>query len=200
MFRKFIASKFKKPTGLFGVFASNVMIKGNKRKYDQIVEDLGIQPHDKLFEIGYGPGTGINAIAALYPTCTIHGMDFSPLMYKRAGKYNKHYIENGRLLLQYGDFLKVPVIGNDYDKIFCLNVIYFWNDLKEPFEKVRFLLKNGGSFHIYMTDKKFLIEKKAPDSVFNKYDIVQVMENLKTAGFTNVEYHIENGYYIKATK
>ncbi len=200
MFRKFIASKFKKPTGLFGIFASNIMIKGNKSKYDHLIKDLDIQPHDKLLEIGYGPGTGINTIAALYPTCTIHGIDFSPLMYKRASKYNKQYIDNGRLQLQYGDFLKVSVIGNNYDKIFCLNVVYFWNELKEPFEKLRSLLKTGGSFYIYMVDKKVLIEKKSPDSVFNKYDIEQVVEALKMAGFTNVGYHMEKGYFIKAKK
>lgn len=82
-------------------------------------------------------------------------------MYKRAIKYNKQYINEDRMQLQYGDFLKIPTISAGYDKIFCLNVIYFWNDLKEPFKKVSSLLKNGGAFHIYMADEETLTAKKS---------------------------------------
>ncbi len=42
--------------------------------------------------------------------------------------------------------------------------------------------------------------KKAPDSVFNKYSIEQVVEALKSVGFGNVEHFSEKGYYIKAKK
>ncbi len=198
MFKKFIALQFKKPTGLFGVFSSNVMIKGNKNKYDRLIKDLALQPHDRLLEIGYGPGIGIGTIADTCGTCTIHGIDFSPLMYKRASKYNKPHIDKGMMELQYGDFLKMSHINNDYDKIFCLNVVYFWNELKEPFEKVLSLLKKGGAFHIFMADRSML--EKAPDSVFNKYSIQQIVETLKLAGFTEVENYFEKGFYIKAKK
>jgi cyclopropane fatty-acyl-phospholipid synthase-like methyltransferase len=104
MFKKFIAMQFKKPSGLFGMFSSNVMIKGNKAKYESIIKYLDLQPGDKLLEIGYGPGVGINMIAKACTSCTIHGIDFSNLMYRRASKYNKQYIENSTMLLQYGDF------------------------------------------------------------------------------------------------
>ena len=200
MIQKFIASQFKKPTGLFGIFTSNMMVKNNQKNYDKIINDLDLQANDKLLEIGYGPRIGIQMIAELCPDCTIHGIDFSKLMYKRASKYNKPFIDNGRVQLQYGDFLKSPVLDNNYDKVFCLNVVYFWDELNNPFEKVLSLLKKGGAFHIYMADKNTLIEKKAPDSVFNKYSIEQVKETLKATGFENVEHHVEKGLYIKAKK
>lgn len=145
-------------------------------------------------------GTGIHAIAEMYPNCTIHGIDFSVLMYKRASRFNKSLIDEGKVLLQHGDFLKMPVPNNDYDKIFCLNVTYFWNELREPFAKVLSLLKQGGSFHIYMTDKDTLVKMKAPDSVFNKYSIDEVEEALKSVGFKDIGHHSEKGYYIKAKK
>jgi ubiquinone/menaquinone biosynthesis C-methylase UbiE len=198
MFKKIIALQFKKPTGLFGIFSSNVMIKGNKNKYERLIKDLDIQPHDKLLEIGYGPGIGIGTIADICGTCTIHGIDFSTLMYKRASKYNKPHIDKGRMVLQFGDFLKLSADNNDYDKIFCLNVVYFWDDLKEPFKKVLSLLKKGGAFHIFMADKSML--ERAPDSVFNKYTIEQVVDALKTAGFAEVENYFEKGFYIMAKK
>jgi len=200
MFQKFIASQFKKPTGLVGIWASNLMVKNNKSNYDKLIEDLDLQPHEKLLEIGYGPGTGINTIAQKCPTCIIHGIDFSSLMYKRASKYNKTYIEKGTMMLQYGDFLKMAAADHDYDKVFCLNVVYFWNELRQPFGKVYSLLKKGCSFHIYMADKNELIKKRAPDSVFNKYSIEEVVEALKSSGFENVEHYSEKGHYIRAMK
>ncbi len=136
-------------------------------------------------------------IAQTCTSCTIHGIDFSRLMYNRAKKYNKQYIP-GKVQLQYGDFLKMPGDSNSYDKVFCLNVVYFWSELNEPFKKILSLLKKGGSFYIYMADKDAL--KTAPDSVFNKYSIEQVVESLKSARFSQVENYFDKGYYIKAKK
>jgi len=198
MFKNFIAAQFKKPSGLFGIFSSNVMIKGNKANYEKILKELDLQPGDKLLEIGYGPGVGVNMIAKACSTCIIHGIDFSSLMYRRARKYNKKYLDDNRMSLQNGDFLMTPLAKNEYDKIFCLNVVYFWNDLYEPFKKVFSLLKPGGGFYIYMAHRDVL--KRAPDKIFNKYSIEQVVEALKTAGFTDVAYYSEKGYYIKAIR
>ncbi|MEP6617447.1 MAG: class I SAM-dependent methyltransferase [Ginsengibacter sp.] len=198
MFNRFIASQFKKPSGLFGIFSSNIMIKGNKDKYVKIIKDLDIQPGEKLLEIGYGPGVGLNMIAQKCPSCTIHGIDFSKLMYKKASKYNILFTDRGNMLLQYGDFLNTSINSNNYDKIFCLNVIYFWNDLKEPFRKVLSLLKPAGTFYIFMADSASL--KKAPDDVFNKYSIEQLVESLKSSGFSEVFQYFDKGYYIKAKK
>lgn len=200
MLRKFIASQFKKPSILFGRFASNIMIKNNQKNYDRLIKELDTHPHEKLLEIGYGPGVGIEMVAKACSSCIVHGIDFSQLMYKQASEYNKSFINSGIVQLQYGDFLKTPVISNNYDKIFCLNVIYFWNELRSPFEKVFSLLKEGGAFHIYMANKDVLIKMKAPDSVFNKYSIEQVTEALKSVGLKNVEYFSEKGIYIKARK
>ena len=200
MLKELIASQFRKPEGLFGIFTSNLMVKGNQKNYDRLIKNVDLQPYSKLLEIGYGPGIGIRIIAEICSTCIIHGIDFSKLMYKRASKYNKQYIDAGRVLLQHGDFLKVPVVHDDYNSIFCLNVVYFWNELRAPFEKVFSLLKTGSSFHIFMADRAFLLEKKAPDSVFNKHSIEQVIETLKATGFITVEHYGEKGHYIKAKK
>jgi ubiquinone/menaquinone biosynthesis C-methylase UbiE len=200
MFRNFIAQQFKRPSGWFGNFSSKVMIKGNRIKYETLIKEMDIQPGDNLLEIGYGPGLGIQMISKLCESCTIHGVDFSKLMYNKARNLNKFNIDKGKMKLQYGDFLNIPIAKNQYDKIFCLNVIYFWNELNIPFEKTLSLLKTSGIFYIFMADANTLKEKKAPDSVFNKYSIEHVVETLKAAGFIGIEHNFNKGYYIKAKK
>ena len=200
MLLEFIPAQFKRPSGLFGIFTSNQMIKYNQKNYETLVKDLALRPHDKLLEIGYGPGIGIRMIAESCSTCKVHGIDFSRLMYKRAGRYNKQFIDNGKVQLQYGNFLKSNIEEKNFNKIFCLNVVYFWSDLIAPFEKIFSLLKEGGSFHIYMADKSFLQQKKLPDTVFNKHSIEHVVDTLKSAGFKTVEHYKDNGHQIKAKK
>src|SRR5258708_24536146 len=135
MLKKLIASQFKKPSGLFGIFSSRIMIKGNMSIYHKLIKNLEIKPDDKILEIGYGPGVGISLLAEKYPSCIIHGVDFSRLMYKRAAKRNKKYIDANKVKLIHGDFVAAN-LDNNYDKIFCINVVYFWDQLQTPFEKV----------------------------------------------------------------
>ena len=200
MFKKFIGSQFKKPTGLFGLFTSNLMIKGNRGKYESVINDLNIQSNDRILEIGYGPGLGINLIAERCNSCTIHGIDFSGLMYKRATRLNKKYIDDKKATLLLGDFLTMKIGTDEYDKIFCLNVVYFWDELQQPFAKINSLLKKGGMFCFYMAHRDFLIKKKAPDTIFNKYSLEQVTHALGQAGFSKIDHYSDQGYYIKATR
>jgi len=200
MLKEVIASQFKKPAGLFGIFTSNLMIKGNRDKYNTLIKDLNIKANDKILEIGYGPGIGINLIAGKCDSCVIHGIDFSKLMYRRATKLNTKYIDDKRVKLLLEDFLTSNIDASDYDKIFCLNVVYFWDDLQRPFERIISLLKKDGMFCFYMAHRDFLIEKKSPDKIFNKYSIEQITEALRQAGFSEIDHYFNKGYYVKAKK
>jgi ubiquinone/menaquinone biosynthesis C-methylase UbiE len=200
MFNKFIANQFKNPTGLFGRFTSNLMIKNNHHNYQTMIKELDVRPGEKILEIGYGPGVGLNMLATECADCKIYGLDFSPLMYKRARKYNKAFLDKGTMVLEQGDFLKQDFIEKDFDKIFCLNVIYFWDELHTPFVKAFSLLKQGGLFCFYMASKESLVKMKAPDAVFNKYAIEEVESRLKSAGFTQVSNRYEKGFYVRAIK
>ena len=195
-----IATQLKKPSGFFGTIMSNLMIQRNRNAYKTLLKELKIQPTDRLLEIGFGPGWGIYTYAKQYETSTFHGIDFSQLMYQRASKKNKQFIDNKRVSLQFGDFIEVEISKPDFDKIYCLNVIYFWNNLSVPFQKIYSLLKNGGSFHIYMTGPEELRKNKFADDIFNKYSIVQVVDAIKNAGFNEIDFFGEKEYFIRAKK
>ena len=131
-----IGEQLKKPKGIVGRFyISKLMKKSNQIVYDAMLEQLELNQNDKIFEIGYGNGLGVNMIATNFD-CLIEGVDFSKLMYNEARKRNKEHIENKKVKLYYGDFLKYNLPENCYDKIYCLNVVYFWDDLKIPFSKI----------------------------------------------------------------
>ncbi len=146
---RFIARQFRNPSGFAGRIVSKIMIRGNTPAYDKLIPLLEIRQHDEVFEIGYGHGVGVEKISNGYG-CLVTGIDFSELMYREATKRNREQIEKGKVKLHFGDFLTWnpgPVV---FDKIFCINVIYFWDDLKVPFIKINRLLTEGGIFCIFM--------------------------------------------------
>ena len=193
--------QFKKPTGFYGRIISRLMISGNKHAYNTLIPLLNINSKDKILEIGYGPGVGINMIARQYDTDEIYGLDYSGLMLKSASERNSQHIRNGRVHLMLGDFLEAEIPSIDFDKIFCLNVIYFWDDLEKPFKRVYSLLKKGGAFCIFMQKSDNLEKAKfTKDDIFNKYSIGQVFAALEYAGFKEISHKFSKGYYILTKK
>jgi SAM-dependent methyltransferase len=193
-----IGKQLKKPSGLFGRIISRMMNARNRKFYFRMISEMRIQNRDRVYEIGYGPGIGIQMIASNISNCTISGIDFSELMVKMASRRNKRFIDAGRVKLKYGDLITADTSGEHYDKIFCVNVIYFWKDLLPVFQKIHSMLSSEGSFYIFMTPAKDLDGGFAVD--FNKYSIEEVVAALKESGFKNVRYKLEDGYYIHSNK
>jgi SAM-dependent methyltransferase len=197
--KRVISAHFKKPAGLIGRITSNIMTKGNRSNYDVLLKDMAIRDNDKILEIGYGPGIGIGMIAAVCASCSIYGIDFSKLMYNKATATNKGFIEAGKVKLLYGDFISTDIQTGGFDKIFCINVVYFWNDLQPPFKKIKALLNSSGKFYFYMAHPDFLKKLNPADDIFNRYSIEEVAEALSVAGFSRVDHYFNKGYYITAT-
>lgn len=196
----FIARQFRKPSGFWGRIISFIMKKGNIYFYYKIVELLDIQKNDKILEIGYGHGLGINKILK-ENDCFITGVDFSELMYAEASKRNKAFIENKRAELYFGNFLETNLQAEQFDKAFCINVIYFWDELEPPFLKIKNCLKKGGVFCFYMEHKDNLKKLRfTSDEIFNKYAIEEVVEALTATGFENIEHVYDKGYLIRCRK
>ncbi len=196
---KALGNQLRKPSGLYGSLVSKMMDMRNREFYGKIIKELEIESNNRIFEIGYGPGLGISLIANSKIDCSISGIDYSDLMFRKATKRNKRFINSGIVNLRYGDLLTDNIDNGKYDKIFCVNVIYFWNDLNIVFEKIYALLNNGGMFCIFMTHKREF-EKPEFTKDFCKYSIEEVESVLKIVGFTSIEHKLDKGYYIKSKK
>jgi len=197
---RFIANQFRKPSGFCGRLVSRIMIKGNSSAYDKIIPALTVQKGDKILEIGYGPGLGIERIASEYD-CTISGIDFSELMFREASKRNKKFIADKKVELAFGDLLSSDIGSDKFDTVFCVNVVYFWDDLNLPFAKILQALKNGGVFCIYMVTPEFMATMKfTKGEIFNKYPVEEVMRCLEKSGFKNIERLYGKGSVIRCRK
>ena len=198
---RLIGNQFKRPAGLLGRIISRIMIKGNRYEYDKLIPELDIRPKHRLLEIGYGHGMGVERISSKYD-CFVDGIDFSELMYKEATKRNRNHIKNKKVELFHGDFMDAKINPDQYDRVYGLNVIYFWDNLDLPFSKIKTVLKDHGLLCMFMAHKDFIAKMKFTlDGIFNKYAIDEVVSLLKLAGFEDISYNLENnGYIIKCRK
>ncbi|MBT3301526.1 MAG: class I SAM-dependent methyltransferase [Bacteroidetes bacterium] len=199
MFR-IIEKQYRQPKGFLGKIISKLMQRANSYAYDKLVSKLSIQENDQILEIGFGHGLGIQKILAKY-NCIITGIDFSSLMYAKSIKRFKKQIDNNKVKLLYGNFLEHTFESNFYDKIYVLNVTYFWTSLEIPFVKIRNLLKENGCFHLFMDDDVELTRQGfTKGDVFCMHSVEHVIEQLKQAGFQHVAYQKEDGYFIQCEK
>jgi len=187
--KKVIAKQLRKPSGILGFLMGRLLAKQNTFTYQAIEKHLDFSGIKHAFEIGYGPGAGIQYFHGKYGI-KIDGVDFSDAMYKTATRKNKTAIKDDTIFLRKSDFLTMEKIADRYDCVYFANVTYFWDDLAKPFEKIRDMIKGNGKLVFYMTNDTFL--KKYPvtkTEVFNKYSHSYVKEALSSAGFKDVRHH-----------
>lgn len=75
MIGRFIASQFRKPSGLLGRLIGNGMARGNEAEARWTIDLLDIRPHTRVLEIGSGPGVAIEYAAKQALQGHVSGID-----------------------------------------------------------------------------------------------------------------------------
>jgi SAM-dependent methyltransferase len=188
-FNPLFAPQFLKPQGLFGMLVSKVMRDNNFFVYPGIEQHADFRDNERILEIGYGPGVGIDYFLNKYRV-QIDGVDFSKMMFLEASKRNKAHIKNGSLKLYHGDFESFLPERGAYDHVIFANVIYFWADLHGIFKKIHTLLTPDGTLVFYMSNKGLLDKNRVADNpLFIKYTDSYVTGVLAEAQFTDISTH-----------
>ena len=87
---------FGRPKGILGRLDGIIMARTNQPCAAWVIDRLGIQPHDRVLEVGFGPGVGIELLASSVSGGCIAGVDPSDEMVEQARARNVNAIESGR--------------------------------------------------------------------------------------------------------
>ena len=186
--RAFLRNQFGRPTGLWGHVAGRIMA-GRPSNLDRIrwtISLLGIQPRDRVLEIGFGPGIAVELASKLATQGFIAGVDHSEVMVRQAGKRNATAVRNGKVALLHGSVSDLPAFQEPFDKIFTINSVHFWNDPINRFRDLRQLLKPGGLIAVTIQPRS----RGATDESANRVG-EELAADLERAGFsrTRLEMH-----------
>lgn len=151
---KAMARQLRKPSGAMGNKVGQMMNKANSFLYDLAFSCMKLSPGDAVLEIGFGNGHFFEQLHAQVPGLQLTGIDFSDTMVKAAIANNSKLLSSGQLQLHHGSSDKMPFAGNSFDKIFCINVVYFWDDPQPHLQEVLRVLKPGGKFYAIVRTKE----------------------------------------------
>ncbi len=144
---KELAAQLRKPSGEFGTIVGNNMNEVNNTLYDLVLDCMQLKKGYAILEIGFGNGKLFDKLFAIDNGLHISGLDYSADMVNEAIENNRHHISSGNMELKQGNSDAIPFPDNSFDKIFCCNVIYFWDMPSAHLKEVHRVLKPGGIFY-----------------------------------------------------
>ena len=141
-----VRAQFGRPTGLRGRAAGLLMAhrSSNRRRNAWAVSLLDVRSHDRVLEIGFGPGLAIRELGRLAADGYVCGIDHSELMLRRAKRLNAEGVERGAVDLRLGSVEDLPAFDQRFDKILAVNAMMFWREPVARVEELRRLLRRGG--------------------------------------------------------
>jgi SAM-dependent methyltransferase len=187
--RKFTTKQFGSPSGLFGKIIGNRMAKGNVYDARWTVSLLEIQPHDRLLEVGFGPGVSTQLASERASKGFVAGIDHSRAMVEAASQRNAAAIRSGRMELKHGEVSALPYPDESFDTAFSLHSIYFWPNPVDCLKELRRVLKPGGLLGITIQPKDKWVPNVDP-GVMTLYFGSDVASMFSVAGFRDIRLEV----------
>jgi SAM-dependent methyltransferase len=93
---------FGRPQGVLGRLGGIIMARMNRNLAGRTIALLDVQPHDRVLEIGFGPGVGIELLSGVVSSGHVAGVDVSEEMVEQARIRNVEAIQRGKVELRRG--------------------------------------------------------------------------------------------------
>jgi ubiquinone/menaquinone biosynthesis C-methylase UbiE len=144
---------------------------------------MRLKDNESILEIGFGNGKFFDSIFSVANNLKISGLDFSSEMVKAAEANNISASKSGQLTLRLGSSDNIPFPDNSFDKVFCINVIYFWEQPANHLKEIYRVLKPGGIFYASIRTKETLTQLPFSKYGFNIYTKDEWVDVLHSNGF-----------------
>lgn len=182
-----IAQQLRKPFGEMATAVGNSMNKSNESLHDLVLEAMHLKNGESVLEIGFGNGKFFQKLVDSASNLKITGLDYSFEMVTEAKQINQLHIKTGKIELVQGDSDKMPFADKSFDKIFCCNVIYFWDDPAAHLKEVYRLLKPGGYFYAGFRSRTSMSAFPFTQFGFTLYEEPEWKQILKENNFKHIE-------------
>ena len=108
------------------------------------IEQLAVQPHDEILEIGCGTGVAAALICAQLTTGHLTAIDRSPTMIRAAQKRNQACIESGKAIFLPTSLAEMRSRHGCFNKALAVNINLFWLQPVSELEVLKQVLKPTG--------------------------------------------------------
>ena len=141
-----IRAQFRQPRGVAGWLAGWEMAlrSSNRQRNVWAVGLLGVEPTDRVLEIGFGPGLAIRELSRRATQGLVCGVDHSAVMVLQATRRNAAAVRAGRVELRLGSAEQLPAFTEPFDKVLVVNNLGMWHEPDEGLKALYRLMRPGG--------------------------------------------------------
>ncbi|MBC7234727.1 MAG: methyltransferase domain-containing protein [Chloroflexi bacterium] len=111
-----------------------------RRRVRTIFSYLELAPGQTVLDCGTGMGFYVRAIAELYPSCRVYGLDYE----ERVLRYGQQHLRGRQVLLVRGDVHHLALAGESVDRVVMSEVLEHLADDRAALAEVWRVLKPGG--------------------------------------------------------
>jgi ubiquinone/menaquinone biosynthesis C-methylase UbiE len=179
---------FGRPEGLLGRLGGVILARANRAFAGEIVALLNVRASEKVLEVGFGPGVGIELLAEAAPQGRIAGVDPSKEMVEQAARRNAAAIRAGAVVLRQDTVASMPFADDAFDTVLAINSMQVWPDAMAGLREIGRVLTPGGRIALGFT----------PNSAQPR---AGVTEMLSSAGFADAHLvELRGGFCALARK
>src|SRR5215470_8036057 len=139
-----MARMLGKPEGEVGRAVGEMMNRTNANITAAVHQRLMLRPNYRVLEVGFGNGRLLPSLLALAEELTYVGIDRAETMVTEATAHNAELVAAARASFRLASAEAIPCADGSFDRVFAVNVIYFWPEPVKALAEMRRVLRPGG--------------------------------------------------------
>jgi ubiquinone/menaquinone biosynthesis C-methylase UbiE len=151
--QRILMRTFGRPEGILGQVGGVILARANRSFAQEVVALLGIRASERVLEVGFGPGVGIELLARAAPSGAIAGVDPSAEMVNQATARNAAAIASGLVDLRRSTVESLPFASDAFDTTIAINSMQVWPDATAGLREFRRVLRPGGRIALAFTPR-----------------------------------------------
>lgn len=158
------------------------------------LQQISINNHDTILDVGCGGGRTIRKLAALATQGKVYGVDYSDESVAATKRTNAQLIDLGRVEIRHGSVSQLPFPDNVFALVTAVETHFWWPNLPGDMREVFRVVKPGGTLvliaEVYKganTTVSKLAEKYASQTGMKLLSIDEHRELFTDAGYSNVQ-------------
>jgi ubiquinone/menaquinone biosynthesis C-methylase UbiE len=157
------------------------MNRGNARANAFAVDQLQLQPTDKVLEIGFGGGVNIQRL--LDRSALVVGVDRSRDAVAAADRRFARARSAARANFQLGEVEALPLADDSFTKAITVHTVYFWASLDRGFREIYRCLQPEGLLVVGFVPKAEMDQMGMPSDLFSPREPDDLGSAATAAGF-----------------